>query len=161
VIAEHFRWFGRRPGGGDSEVSSEVVDFSKQKRRRAPRDLVPLDKSSGAARYFDKMQRDIIADLGGRRMISRIELELIDGYCDCATRRKYLTNQLLLGEPAEGDAASAATLVSTMLRVASRLGLSRRSRDVTPDFYKETLPRLAKQQETQPQDNGVDDDSVF
>jgi hypothetical protein len=45
-----------------------VVKLKKSKR--APRDLVAIDKASGAAKFFDKMVRDIEADYGGRRELS-------------------------------------------------------------------------------------------
>jgi hypothetical protein len=109
-----------------------VIDIKTKKRRRhAPRDLVAIDKTSGPARYYDKMQRDIAADLGGRRLMSRIETELIKGFCGCATRLEYLNYQIMLGEAAEADVASYAQLASTMLRLGSKLGLSRRAKTVT------------------------------
>ena len=49
-----------------------VVDLGKRaKRKRAPRDLMPLDKATGAARFFDRTVREIESDLGGRRQLSR------------------------------------------------------------------------------------------
>jgi signal transduction histidine kinase len=113
-------------------MSETVIDIKTKKRRRhAPRDLVAIDKTSGPARYYDKMQRDIAADLGGRRLMSRIETELIKGFCGCATRLEYLNYQIMLGEAAEADVASYAQLASTMLRLGSKLGLSRRAKTVT------------------------------
>jgi hypothetical protein len=116
-----------------------VVDLKPKKRRHAPRDLVPIDRTSGAARFYDKMRRDIAADLGGRRTMSRIESELVKGFCGCATRLEYLNYQILLGEAAEADVASYAQLASTMLRIGARLGLSRRAKDVTPPTLEEYL----------------------
>jgi hypothetical protein len=106
----------------------------KKTKRQSPRILVPLDQSSGPSRYFIRMQRDIHSDLGGRGDLSRIEQELVRGFCGCATRLEYLTYQILLGADAECDIASYANLASTMLRIGSRLGFSRRARDVTPSL---------------------------
>jgi hypothetical protein len=102
-----------------------VIDLNK-KRRRAPRDLVAIDKTSGPARYYDKMMRDIENDLGGRRNLSRIETEWIKGFCGCATRLEYLNFQIMLGEASDRDVSSYAQLASTMLRIGSKLGLSPR-----------------------------------
>jgi hypothetical protein len=113
-------------------MSETVIDIKTKKRRRhAPRDLVAIDKTSGPARYYDKMMRDIENDLGGRRNLSRIETEWIKGFCGCATRLKYLNFQIMLGEASDCDVSSYAQLASTMLRIGSKLGLSRRAKNVT------------------------------
>jgi hypothetical protein len=58
---------------------------------------------------------------------------LIRAFCGSATMLHYLNHQILLGDAGEIDLAGYATMASTMLRIGSRLGLSRRARDVTPD----------------------------
>jgi hypothetical protein len=104
-----------------------VIDLKPKRRHHAPRDLVALDKSSGPARFYDKMRRDIASDLGHRgNKLTRIELELIKGFCGCATRLEYLNFQILLGDASECDLAGYAQLASTMLRIGSKLGLHRR-----------------------------------
>lgn len=112
-----------------------VVDLNRTKRthKRAPRDLVPVDKTSGAARFFDRMVRQIELDLGGRRHLTRIEGELVRAFAGAATTLQYLNHQVLLGETGEIDLSGYATIASTMLRIGARLGLQRRSVDVTPD----------------------------
>ena len=110
----------------------KVVDLKRMKRsKRAPRDLVSLDKATGAARFFGRMVREIENDLGGRRQLSRIEGELIRAFAGAATTLQYLNVQVALGEGSEIDLAGYATIASTMLRIGSRLGLARRPRDVT------------------------------
>jgi hypothetical protein len=106
---------------------SEIVDIKTKKRRtHAPRDLVAIDKTSGPARFYDKMMRDIETDLGGRRNLSRIQMEWIKGFCGCATRLEYLNYQIMLGEASDCDVGSYAQLANTMLRLGSKLGLSPR-----------------------------------
>jgi hypothetical protein len=108
-----------------------VVDLKRAKRaKRTPRNLVPLDKATGAARFFDRIVREIENDLGGRRQLSRIEGELIRAFAGAATTLQYLNVQVALGEGSEVDLAGYATIASTMLRIGSRLGLARRPRDV-------------------------------
>jgi hypothetical protein len=123
-----------------------VVDLNKQPRRRRPgaaRDLVPLHETSGPARFFKKMVRDIELDLAGRRHLSRIEGELIRAFAGSATMLQYQNVQIALGETGEIDAGTYATLASTMLRIGSRLGLSRRTVALTPSLeaYLESLPK--------------------
>ena len=60
-----------------------VVDL-KPKRKRSPRS-VPLEQATDAARFFDRMTREIETDLGGRRQLSRIQGELIRAFCGGAT----------------------------------------------------------------------------
>ncbi len=111
-------------------MSGEVVDLKPTKQRRSNAHvLVPLDKTTGAARFYDRMIRDIEGDLGGKRMLSRIESELIAAFAGAATELRYLTHQVLLAEGSEIDLAGYATLASTMLRIGARLGLRRRPRD--------------------------------
>jgi hypothetical protein len=112
-----------------------VVDLkgrAKRARKRAPRDLVPLAKSTGAGRFFDRMLRDIRSDLGGKRELTRIENELVGAFCGAATHLQYLNHQIMLGESSELDLAGYSQLASTMLRIGSRLGFARRARDIGP-----------------------------
>ena len=58
-----------------------VVDLKRAKRgKRTPRNILPLDQATGAARYFARMVREIEQDLGGRRHLSRIEGELVRAF---------------------------------------------------------------------------------
>jgi hypothetical protein len=111
-----------------------VVDLKRAKRsRRRPRDILPLDQATGAARFFARMVREIEQDLGGRRQLTRIQGELIRAFAGAATTLQYLNVQVALGETSEIDLSGYATIASTMLRIGSRLGLHRVPRDVTPD----------------------------
>ncbi len=92
--------------------------------------MVPLGENSGPARFFRKMVKDIEADLGSRRNISRISGELIRAFAGAATQLQYQNCQLALGEASEIDFTAYATLASTMLRIGSRLGLHRVAREV-------------------------------
>jgi hypothetical protein len=107
-----------------------IVELKTKKIRRDPRAL-PLDQATGAGRFLNKMVRDIEVDLGGRRQLSRIEGELIRAFAGAATHVQYLNHQIALGEGSEIDLGGYATLASTMLRIGSRLGLSRRAKNVT------------------------------
>jgi hypothetical protein len=108
-----------------------VVDLKVPKcTRRGPRSL-PLEQATGAARFFDRMVREIETDLGGRRQLSRIESELIRAFAGAATTLQYLNVQVALGETSAIDLGGYSTIASTMLRIGSRLGLQRRPKDVT------------------------------
>ena len=107
-----------------------VVDLKVPKRTKRSR---PLDQATDASRFYNRVVRDIVADLGGRRELTRIEGELIGAFAGGATVLRYLNRQVALGEIAEVSLSDFATVSSTLLRIGCRLGLSRRQLDVTPD----------------------------
>jgi hypothetical protein len=120
----------KRPRG--RQRGSHVAPGLRRTSNRTPRDLVPLDRTSGAGRFFAKMVREIEVDLGAgrRRNLSRIESELIRAFAGAATQLQYLNRQILLGEGGEIDLAGFSQLASTMLRIGSRLGTTRRAAPV-------------------------------
>jgi hypothetical protein len=124
-----------------------VVDIKTNRVKRDSRSLPLGASTSDAGRFFAKMVRDIEIDCGGRRQLTRIEGELIRAFAGAATTLRYLNVQIALGETSAIDLSGYATIASTMLRIGSKLGVSRRSSAPVPDFYQDTLPELAKQQE--------------
>jgi hypothetical protein len=64
-----------------------IVDLKLPKR--AKRGL-PLDQATDASRFYNRVVRDIVADLGGRRELTRIEGELIGAFAGGATVLRYL-----------------------------------------------------------------------
>jgi hypothetical protein len=89
-----------------------------------------LDGRTNAAKLFDRLVVDIEADLGGRDQLSTIERALVEGFAGAALTLHHLNTQLALGQ--EIDLSHHAQAVSAMVRVASRLGLSRRAKDIGP-----------------------------
>jgi hypothetical protein len=110
-----------------------VIAMKRKKRRPvATRAVVPLADASGSARFFKRICRTIETDLGGREHVSCVEGELIRAFAGAATALQYLNVQIALGEFSEVNLTGYAHMASTMLRIGSRLGLSRRTIDVTP-----------------------------
>ncbi len=92
-----------------------------------------LDGRTNAAKEFDRLVRSIEADLAGPDQLSAIERTLIEAFAGSAISLFNLNTRLALGEAI--DISEHAACVGAMVRVASRLGLRRRSRDVTtPDL---------------------------
>jgi hypothetical protein len=89
-----------------------------------------LDGRTNAAKVFDRLISNIEADLGGRDQLSTIERALIEGFAGAALTLHHLNAKLAIGEPI--DLGQHAQAVSAMVRVASRLGLQRRAKDVGP-----------------------------
>jgi hypothetical protein len=91
-----------------------------------------LDGRSNAAKAFDRLVADIEADLGGHDQLSTIERALVEAFAGACVTLQHLNTQLALGQSI--DLAQHAQAVSAMVRVASRLGLQRRTRDVSPSL---------------------------
>jgi hypothetical protein len=69
-------------------------------------------------------------DLGGREHLSAIGKSLIQAYAGSAILLDDLNARVVLGQ--EIDVGTHAQMTSALVRIASRLGLQRRRRDVTP-----------------------------
>ena len=114
---------------------------TKPARRRSHKATRPqllvrsqLDGRTNAAKLFDRLVADIENDLGGQSALSTIERALIEGFAGAALTLHHLNTKLALGQAI--DLSQHAQAVSAMVRVASRLGLSRRAREVqTLDAY--------------------------
>jgi hypothetical protein len=112
----------RPPRGG-----ARPVDPAQKKVRLLSRDA--LDGRTFAAKKFDRITRGVEADLGGGEQLSTIERELVQAFAGAAVQINELNALCLLGKAI--DLADYAVICSTMVRVASRLGISRRARDVS------------------------------
>src|SRR6476620_7826410 len=79
---------------------------------------------------FDALVAEIEHDLGGREQLSAMEKSLIQAYAGSAILLDDLNARVVLGQ--EIDVGTHAQMTSALVRIASRLGLQRRQRDVTP-----------------------------
>ena len=103
----------------------------RRNHRRAKPQLATraeLDKRTNAAKVFARLVTAIEQDLGGANHLSTIERELIEGFAGAALTTRGLNVKIALGE--EISPTELSTCVSTLTRVAQRLGLQRRSKDV-------------------------------
>jgi hypothetical protein len=104
-----------------------------RRRRRARSPLLTrgqLDGRTAAAKIFDRLVVDIEGDLGGADQLSTIERALVEAFAGACVTLHHLNAKLALGE--EIDLGQHAQAVSAMVRIASRLGLQRRAKDVGP-----------------------------
>jgi len=116
----------------------DVVDFKPVRGRRPHRSVRPkllnikgLDRRTAARKAFDALVAEIEHDLGGREQLSAIEKSLIHAYAGSAILLDDLNARVVLGQ--EIDVGTHAQITSALVRIASRLGLQRRQRDVTPN----------------------------
>jgi hypothetical protein len=112
-----------------------------------------IDGRGPAARAYDRLARSIETDLGGASQLSSIEASLIEAFCGSATLIDHMNAKLLLGE--EIDVSAHAATVSALVRVASRLGLRRRSKDITPSLVEYLALRDLEAREAKAAHNGT------
>jgi hypothetical protein len=100
------------------------------KRRPRPQLLVrdDLDSRTNAAKAFDKLASDIAGDLGGADRLTQLERRLIEGFVGASIMVEAMNCRMVLGEKV--DLNDYCQVASTMTRIASRLGLSRRPKDI-------------------------------
>jgi hypothetical protein len=124
-----------------SEVEP-VYNFRAKKRykhRAAHRAVAPqlltrdkLDTRRGAVKVFDAHARAIQNDLGGVDRLSAIELALVDTFVGASLTMSNMNCRIMLGE--EVDMGLHALVGGLMVKLASRLGIERRPRDVSPSL---------------------------
>jgi hypothetical protein len=112
------------------DASAKPVKRRRDKKRTRPQLLTrdQLDGRTNAAKVFDRLVADIEADMGGRDQLSTIEAELVEAFVGAAVMMNNLNTRLALGQ--EIDLSEHALSASSMVRIASRLGLQRRQRNV-------------------------------
>jgi hypothetical protein len=88
-----------------------------------------LDGRTAAAQAFDQLVADIESDLGGHHQLTAIEKGLVEGFAGATIILQSLNAQMALGQII--DVADLSQSISSMVRIASRLGEQRRARDVT------------------------------
>jgi hypothetical protein len=114
------------PDASAKPVKRRRLDKKRTRPQLLTRDQ--LDGRTNAAKVFDRLVADIESDLGGSDRLSTIERSLIEAFAGAAVTLQHLNTQLALGQ--EIDLSQHAQACSAMVRVASRLGLQRRARDV-------------------------------
>ncbi|MGO9049922.1 MAG: hypothetical protein ACLPXW_08405 [Xanthobacteraceae bacterium] len=128
----------------------------RNKKRVRPQLLIraDLDNRTNAAKFFDRLVVAVQNDLGGCDNLSAIERALIEAFCGATVTLNDLNAKLLLGQTI--DIGQHTATVSAMVRVASRLGLQRRAREVGPSLQ-EYLTDLAAEKPAE----GPDDEPVI
>ena len=91
-----------------------------------------LDGRTKAARKFDEIAGGIAQDLGGDDNLSTVQRRLIEAFAGAAIAVDDINARMLLGQPV--DIVEYSQAISTMVRIASRIGVRRVARDVTPSL---------------------------
>ena len=118
---------------GNCPLDANATPVHRRSKRATKPQLLnraTLDGRTNAAKIFDRLVSDIEADLAGRDKLSAIERQLVEAFAGAAVTLQHLNTQLALGQ--QIDVSQHAQCVGAMVRVATRLGLSRRARDISP-----------------------------
>ena len=107
-----------------------------------------LDHRTKAAQEFDAIASAIAQDLGGEDRLSTVQKHLVEAFAGCAIHVSHMNAQLLLG--LQVDILTHSNAISTMVRVAQRIGVQRIASDVTP-----TLADIAREIEADQQAESV------
>ena len=130
------------------QFNTEIL-ANKVQRKPAPRPRAADPKSHGRSRISNG--KDLLPNVDGRSLIARrfrdisnailrdqnsdqcseARLQLIRRFAACAVIAEQMEAGLARGEPI--NIAEHSQLSSMLTRLASRIGIDRRSRDVTPD----------------------------
>lgn len=87
-----------------------------------------LDGRTKARKQFDAIAEGIAQDLGGEDRLSTVTRHLVEAFAGAAVHVHDLNARLLLGE--EVDITAHASAISTMVRIASRIGTQRVAKEV-------------------------------
>jgi hypothetical protein len=114
-------------------IRTPAADLKSHGRSRISngKDLLPnVDGRSIIARRFRDIANAILADQGGADRCSESKLQLIRRFAACAVIAEQMEAALARG--AAINIAEHSQLSSTLTRLASRIGVERHARDVTP-----------------------------
>ena len=112
------------------------ADVGAKPKRRRPKHIpkpqpisrAQLDGRLGAAKRFDTIVSGIATDLGGENNLTTVQRYLVDAFAGAAIHVNHLNARMLLGE--EVDLTQHATAVSTLVRLASRIGTTRVAKEI-------------------------------
>lgn len=94
-------------------------------------DLLPnIDGRSVVARRYRDILCAVVADQGGLDRMAEARVQLVRRFCACCVLAEAMESCLANGERI--DIQEHATLTSTMVRVASRIGINRLAKDIMP-----------------------------
>jgi hypothetical protein len=111
------------------EVPADMVTMLPGNGRGKVRLLTrqSLDGRTKGRKQFDAIADSIADDLKGSGKLSTIQLHLIEAFAGCALIINAINARLLSGQAI--DITEHSQAASTLVRLASRLGLHRRMRD--------------------------------
>ena|ERR1700730_12137150 len=87
-----------------------------------------LDDRTTAARRWDNLSRSIASDLGGEENLSSVQKTLIEAFVGVSIQLTNINMRGLQGEKV--DLSELSLAASTLVRIATRIGITRVARDI-------------------------------
>ncbi|MBK5960942.1 hypothetical protein CCR97_22445 [Rhodoplanes elegans] len=100
-----------------------------------------IDRRTRAFANFTRVADGIAADLGGADQLTTIERALVEAFAGAAVALDDLSTRLLRGEQVDPGVQS--QMITTLVRVATRLGTRRRAKTVTTPDLRTYIQRAA------------------
>jgi hypothetical protein len=97
-----------------------------------------LDGRTAVAKQFDAIALGIAQDLGGEDRLSTVQKYLVEAFAGAACVRSDINTRAMMGTEAI-DLLAYSTCVSTLTRVAAKIGMKRVARDINPPGVSEYL----------------------
>jgi len=142
-------------------ASTRVAKAQARSRVSNGADILPgVDGRSIVARRFRDIVAAIVVDQGGPDQISEAREQLIRRFAAAAVLAEQLEAQLAMGE--EIDINQHALLCSSLVRLAQRIGIDRRMRNVVPTLaeYIATKQQVDHAEVIETSDGDDDDDEA-
>jgi hypothetical protein len=117
-------------------TNARVAPMSPTARSRVSNgaDLLPgIDGRSATARRYRDILAALASDQGGAARLSEARQQLCRRFAALAVQAEAMEARLARGEPI--DLQEHALIASTLVRLAARIGIDRRARNVVPDLH--------------------------
>jgi hypothetical protein len=116
------------------ESNALAVRKSKGRSRISNgKDILPgIDGRSAVARRYRDIAAALISDMGGAARMSEARMQLCRRFAAQSVQAESLEARLAMGEPVKVE--EHALISSTLVRLASRLGIDRRTQKIVPDL---------------------------
>lgn len=119
----------KRRFGGPQPIPVDGRKYRQPKTKLAPITRASLDGRSLSARQFDAIVSAIRSDCGASDTLSAVQLAMMEAFAGLTVQLDALNTDVLLGKAV--DQAAYCQLITTLVRVGSRLGVKRKSRVTT------------------------------
>jgi hypothetical protein len=115
-------------------LSSTDSGPAKRRHRRVKPQLLTrehLDGRTNAAKAFDSIATSIANDLGGEAALATVQKHLVEAFAGVAIVVNDMNARKALGQ--DVDLLQQSQAISTLVRLAARIGVRRIAKDITPD----------------------------
>jgi hypothetical protein len=121
------------------------------------REILPgVDGRSGVARRYRDVMDAICQDQGGKDRLAEARIQLIRRFSAAAVMAEEIEANLALGKPV--NIAEHVQLTSAMVRVASRIGINRRAREIMPTLNEYLTTQIGVDEQVEPDRVDIDHD---